>query len=143
VATLFDGAGASSPATLRQLSDAADPQTRTFEARYVLSGGATQAPLGATVTITLPGAGAATMQAPLSALYNPGGGPGVWIVDPRTSTVSFRRVRLGGIGEETATVIDGLHPGDRFVALGAHLLRSGERVRVAPRPMLALTDVAR
>jgi multidrug efflux pump subunit AcrA (membrane-fusion protein) len=77
------------------------------------------------------------MQAPLSAVYDPGGGPGVWIVDPRTTTVSFRRVRLGGIGEETATVIDGLQPGDRFVSLGAHLLRSGERVRVAAGPALA------
>jgi RND family efflux transporter MFP subunit len=143
VAKLFGGSGASGSATLRQLSDAADPQTRTYEARYMLSGDPAQAPLGATVTITLPGAVAATMQAPLSAVYDPGGGPGVWIVDPRTSTVSFRRVRLGGIGEETVSVVDGLHPGDRVVALGAHLLRSGERVRVAATSMFALTGVAR
>ena len=40
---------------LRQLSDAADPQTRTFEARYVLEGAAANAPLGATVTVHLSG----------------------------------------------------------------------------------------
>jgi len=143
-ATVFGSAGAAGQATLRQLSDAADPQTRTFEARYVLSGAAAQAPLGATVTIRVsdPHAAAAA-QAPLGAIYDPGGGPGVWIIDPRTSTVSFRRVRLGGIGEETASVIDGLHPGDRFVALGAHLLRSGEQVRVAATPMFALAGAAR
>jgi len=41
------------PARLRQLSDAADPLTRTFEARYVLEGAAARAPLGATVTVYL------------------------------------------------------------------------------------------
>jgi multidrug efflux pump subunit AcrA (membrane-fusion protein) len=41
-------------ATLRQLSDSADPQTRTYEARYVLDGEAASAPLGATVTIGWP-----------------------------------------------------------------------------------------
>src|SRR5881397_3678566 len=39
-------------ARLRQLSDAADPASRTFEARYVLEGEAASAPLGSTVTIT-------------------------------------------------------------------------------------------
>jgi RND family efflux transporter MFP subunit len=34
------------PVRLRQLSNAADPQTRTFEARYVLDGAAANAPLG-------------------------------------------------------------------------------------------------
>src|SRR5258708_38479213 len=38
-------------AHLRQLSDAADSLTRTFEARYVLDGEGAQAPLGATVTL--------------------------------------------------------------------------------------------
>src|SRR5438093_837758 len=40
-------------ARLRQLSDAADPASRTFEARYVLEGEAASAPLGSTFTITL------------------------------------------------------------------------------------------
>ena len=43
-------------ATLRQLSDTADPRTRTFEARYVLQGALADAPLGATVTIEIPDA---------------------------------------------------------------------------------------
>ena len=42
-----------SPARLRQLSDAADPATRTYEARYVLDGEAARAPLGATVTLSV------------------------------------------------------------------------------------------
>ncbi len=48
------------------------------------------------------------------------------------SKVAFRPVRLGGVGEETAAIVSGLQPGDRFVAMGAHLLRAGEQVRAEP-----------
>lgn len=51
-ATLY-GSTMRVPTRLRQLSDAADPQTRTFEARYVLEGADANAPLGATVTVHL------------------------------------------------------------------------------------------
>src|SRR6184192_4953828 len=70
-------------ARLRQLSDAADPASRTFEARYVLEGEAASAPLGSTVTITLvtkQTLGSQCVQLPVAALYDRGSGPGVWIV---------------------------------------------------------------
>ncbi|MGC1303768.1 MAG: efflux RND transporter periplasmic adaptor subunit, partial [Caulobacteraceae bacterium] len=97
-----------------------------------------------TVSIMLPDAHApaAATQAPLSALYDQGAGPGVWIIDPRTSTVSFRRVQVAALGEESATIVQGLQPGDRFVAMGAHLLRPGEQVRVATAS-IALAGAAR
>lgn len=123
------GNDAAAPARLRQISDAADPRTRTFEARYVLDGALASAPLGATVTIALPGATKTGGRAvPLGALYDSGKGPGVWIVDAKTSTVSWRAVQLAAVGEETATVAAGLAAGERFVALGAHMLHQGERV---------------
>src|SRR6185437_16026960 len=74
-ATLFGGSGASVPATLRQLSDTADPRTRTFEARYVLQGALADAPLGATVTIELPDARSSVqggLQVPIGALLDTG-----------------------------------------------------------------------
>src|SRR5439155_912904 len=46
-ATLY-GSGLTGPAKLRQLSDAANRQTRTFEARYVLEDRLAVAPLGST-----------------------------------------------------------------------------------------------
>src|SRR5688572_24581358 len=52
-ATLY-GSGLTAPAKLRQLSDAANRQTRTFEARYVLEGRLADAPLGATISIQIP-----------------------------------------------------------------------------------------
>lgn len=130
-AHLFNG-GAPATAHLRQLSDAADPQTRTFEARYVLEGGAAAAPLGSTVTIDLPGGReTAAMQIPLAAITDNGHGPGVWIVQGRDPAVLWRPVTLAGIGDETATVAAGLAAGERFVALGAHMLHQGEKVRIA------------
>jgi hypothetical protein len=39
-------------------------------------------------------------------------------------------VRLAAIGAETATITSGLTGGERFVALGAHMLHQGQRVRV-------------
>ncbi|RUN78335.1 efflux RND transporter periplasmic adaptor subunit [Sphingomonas sp. TF3] len=122
-----------SNAQLRQLSNAADPLTRTYEARYVLSGAAGSAPLGSTVTVDLAERTAAkAMQVPLSALYDSGHGPGVWIiVAGKQPSVHWRAVQVGSIGEESATITGGLNPGDQFVALGAHLLHEGAAVRLA------------
>ena len=120
-----------STARLRQLSDAADPQTRTYEARYVLDGDAAAAPLGATVTIRLTSQAAQPeVQVPLGAVLDDGGKTGVWLLDSATSTVHFRPVKILRVSSETA-VVSGLSSGDRVVSLGAHLLQEGARVRTA------------
>lgn len=124
--------GLAGQARLRQLSNAADPTTRTFEARFVLTGAPASAPLGSTVTVSLAApVQQAAVSVPLGALYDRGRGPGVWIVNGKDSPkVSWRPVQLATIGEETAAVSAGLRRGERFVALGAHLLRQGQAVRV-------------
>jgi len=130
-ATLYGKTG-SVEARLRQLSDAADPATRTFEARYVLGGADAKAPLGATVTIQLPNQGnTGSLQVPIAALTDRGKGPGVWVLNKKSSTVSFRPVKILRMGEEDASLSDGVKPGDQIVALGAHLLSDGQQVRVA------------
>lgn len=125
--------GLDGTARLRQLSDAADPATRTFEARFVLAGAPANAPLGSTVAIGLetPRRGE-TISVPLGAIYDRGRGPGVWVIGRgRNPNVSWRPVRLAALGEETAAVAAGLRRGERFVALGAHMLRQGQPVRIA------------
>ena len=51
---------------------------------------------------------------------------------PLGSTVSirvaWRAVQVAGLGDEAAAVIGDIEPGDRIVALGAHLLHEGESV---------------
>lgn len=129
-ASLFRGT--TSVARLRQLSDAADPQTRTYEARYVLDGAAASAPLGSTVTLQLAASGdaPAALEVPLGALHDPGSGPGVWVLDTK-DRVHWRTVKVAALGAETARLAGGLRTGERFVSLGAHLLREGEQVRTA------------
>ncbi|KAA3448133.1 efflux RND transporter periplasmic adaptor subunit [Mesorhizobium sp. SARCC-RB16n] len=130
-AALYGADGRQFTAHLRQLSDAADPQTRTYEARYVLDGEAAVAPLGATVTIRLASqASQPEVQVPLGAVLDDGKKTGVWVLDDATSTVHFQPVKLVRVSGEFA-VISGLSSSDQIVSLGAHLLQEGARVRTA------------
>lgn len=134
-ASLYGGSKRGSIAHLRQLSDAADPQTRTYEARYVLEGEVATAPLGATVTVrvasqtSLPG-----VEVPLGALFDDGKNTGVWVLDRTTSTVHFRAVKLIQLTSEMA-MISGLNAGAPIVSLGAHLLHEGAQVRTVTSEM--------
>jgi len=120
------------PARLRQLSDAADPLTRTFEARYVLDGAAASAPLGATVTVYLNEPEQAdALSVPLGAIDDEGRGPGVWLLDRPSSSVSYRLVSLIRLDGERAIVSGGIHIGDPIIAVGGHFLHEKQRVQVA------------
>jgi len=130
-ASVYGDDGRRYTAQLRQLSDSADTQTRTYEARYVLGGAAAAAPLGATVTIRIASqARQLEVQVPLAAVLDDGERTGVWVLDGATSTVRFQPVKLVRVTSETA-VVSGLSSGDPVVSLGAHLLRDGARVRIA------------
>src|SRR5437016_10758872 len=134
-ATLY-GSTTRVPVRLRQLSGAADLQTRTFEARYVLEGPA-NAPLGATVTVHLSGHGKTdTLQVPVASIVDQGKGPGIWLLNASTSTVTFQPVQVRQLGEELAIISGNLHPGQQVVALGVHLLHDGQRVRVETKAEL-------
>ena len=133
-ATLFGKEDETVAATLRQLSDAADRQTRTFEARYVLQGDLAKAPLGSTVTIQIASEeyrAEDSLQVPIGALFDAGKGPGVWVIQGEPAKVSWRPVEVQHLNDDSARVSGPIQRGDRVVALGAHLLREGEQVRIA------------
>lgn len=133
-ATLFGNDTQSVPARLRQLSDLADPLTRTFEARYVLGGALAEASLGTTVTVRLAPVSAAAPQSleiPIAALLDAGKGPGVWVVEGEPPRVAWRPVSVVRMDEEHAYIGGQIAQGERIVSLGAHLLREGQPVRVA------------
>jgi hypothetical protein len=130
-ATLY-GSGLTGPAKLRQLSDAANRQSRTFEARYVLEGRLAEAPLGSTISMHISdGRSVPGLQVPLGAIFDPGKGPGVWLVEGKPPQVAWRAVQISGLSDEAASVVGDFNPGDRVVALGAQLLHEGEHVRLA------------
>lgn len=132
-ATLYGKRQPAVTATLRQLSDAADRVTRTFEARYVLEGALADAPLGATVTVAIeiPDSTASTppLQVPIGALFDPGAGPGVWVVEGQPAKTVWRSVQVLGLLDDLAHVKGDIKVGEQVVSLGAHLLHEGEIVR--------------
>ncbi len=145
-ATLFGNGDVRVQATLRQLSDTADPRTRTFEARYVLQGALADAPLGATVTVQIPDArspGQGGLQVPIGALLDAGKGPGVWVVSGEPAKVSWRPVTVERLDDDSARVAGALTQGERVVALGAQLLREGEQVRVTGQAVAMTPEGAR
>jgi RND family efflux transporter MFP subunit len=122
-------------ASLRQLSGAADPLTRTYEAKYVLEGALASAPLGATVTVRIhvkqEGARHG-IQVPIGAVFDQGKGPGVWVVTGNPAHVTWRSVHVLGLTDAAALLApaqEGLATGDQVVALGAQLLHDGEKIR--------------
>lgn len=140
VAKLYADQGQTFPAQLRELSAMADPLTRTYQARYTLSGAGEKAPLGATVTVHLDeekAEGAAVRyEIPIGALYDGGAGPSVWVVkkDSETATLSRQAVEVAKLGSETALISKGLTSGEQILALGAHLVKEGEPVKILADP---------
>jgi RND family efflux transporter MFP subunit len=144
-ARLFGNQTASVAAHLRQLSQVADRQTRTFDARYVLEGDLANAPLGATITLQIPASqdGHASWQVPLGALHDAGNGPGVWLVAGEPATVRWVPVLIEQIDSEQARVSGVLETGERIVALGAHLLHQGQTVRIERQPAVVAIEGTR
>jgi RND family efflux transporter MFP subunit len=141
-ATLFGQEGVTVSTRLRQLSDAADRATRTFEARYVLEGALAGAPLGTTVTIEVPdehSTGQRGLQVPIGSLFDAGKGPGVWVIQGEPSRVTWRPVTVQHLDDDGARITGEIQQGDEIVALGAHLLREGESVRVAGQALAGAT----
>ena len=132
-ATLYGVQNQSVNARLRVLSDAADPVTRTFEARYVLAGRLANAPLGATVTLNIANQASTreVLQVPIAALIDRGKGPGVWVIAGQPSRVAWRAVTVLRLSDDMAKVTSGIAVGEQVVALGTHLLHDGETIRVA------------
>src|SRR6266581_4327138 len=77
------------------------------------------------------GRSAHALRVPMGAIFDPGKGPGVWLVQGETLRVTWRAVQIAGLSGEAASVVGNLEAGDRVVALGAHLLHEGEHVRLA------------
>lgn len=138
IANLYADPDQTFPAQLRELSAVADPHTRTYQARYTLSGAGENAPLGATVTVHLDGEktnGAMQLyEIPIGALYDGGAGTSVWVIHPDTSIVSRQSVEVAKLGSETALISKGLKPGEQILALGAHLVTEGEQVKILADP---------
>lgn len=141
IATLYGKESRPSIAKLRQLSESADPLTRTYEARFTLGNEIEDARLGSTVNIQIKQDDAPQNDyfvLPLGAIFDAGKEPGVWLIDAKSSSVNWRAVKLISVGEETAIVEGRFNETDQVVALGAHLLRQGAKVRILGTPKTSI-----
>ncbi|STV75096.1 Co/Zn/Cd efflux system membrane fusion protein [Klebsiella michiganensis] len=63
----------------------------------------------------------------------------VWRISAQPARVAWQPVKVLSVGEEEAQVTGEVKPGEKIVALGAHLLHEGEAVRLAGQPDTART----
>jgi RND family efflux transporter MFP subunit len=117
------------PATLRELAPSADPASRTYLARFSIPNAGDKVQLGMTATVTITGRGSAVgTRLPLSALYDQGKGPAVWVVGV-DGRLNLRPVEVASYEARDVVVSRGLNEGERVVTLGVQKLDAGQRVR--------------
>lgn len=117
------------PATVREVSAAADPTTRTFLVKADV--GRTPVRLGQTASIRIaePRRDDA-IRLPLAAVVEAKGQSVVWLLDTATMKVRQQPVQVGGADGNLVLIAAGLKPGDRVVTAGTHVLTPGQQVRL-------------
>ncbi|MBB4285705.1 efflux RND transporter periplasmic adaptor subunit [Roseospira goensis] len=118
-------------ARLRELAPAADPLTRTYDARFSILDPDPNVRLGMTVTVTVrANDGGPVARLPLAALRDDGDGPAVFVVDRAAGTLSRQPVAVVAYEGEAAVLGGGVATGDWVVALGTQKLDAAQTVRV-------------
>ena len=115
---------------VREVGPQADAVTRTFEVRVGLIDPPPEMLLGATVTGEMRTVAARVIDIPASALTRFNSQPGVWVVDPKTLTVSPRNVEVARFDPATVAVSGGLSDGEVVVTAGVQALHEGQKVRL-------------
>lgn len=127
---LWSDTGHRYAARLRELSPSADPMTRTYPARFTVVEPPDFIGIGMTATLTLARPDAELLaEVPLSAIFQQGTQPAVWVVDKATSTVTLRPVTISRWRDETALIASGVENGEVVAAAGVHKLEPGQKVK--------------
>jgi multidrug efflux pump subunit AcrA (membrane-fusion protein) len=125
--TLINGFEAPLRLQLREVAGAADPLTRTWQARYSLVDPVEVPRLGSVVKVLLDVDHGQLLEVPIGAINERGQGPQVWLIDD--GRVRPMPVVLVAIDAEMAQILAELPPDARVVAVGTHLLEPGMPVR--------------
>jgi multidrug efflux pump subunit AcrA (membrane-fusion protein) len=127
---LWSDTGRKYAAKLRELSPSADPMTRTYPARFTVVDQPSFIGIGMTASLILARPDPELLaEVPLSAIFQQGKEPAVWVVDKATSTVSLRPVTISRWRDETALIASGVQTGDVVAAAGVHKLEPGQKIR--------------
>jgi RND family efflux transporter MFP subunit len=117
-------------AKLRELAPAADAATRTYLAKFSIPDATNEVKLGMTATLTLSDPSTLRVaRVPLSAIYNQGEGPAVFVTDDK-GYVELKPVTVTGYETRDAIISGGVDEGANVVAIGVHKLDVGQKVRI-------------
>ena len=127
---LWSDPGHRHAARLRELSPSADPMTRTYPARFSVIDPPEFIGLGMTATLAFerPDA-AAVAEVPLSAIFQRGTQPAVWVVDKESGAVTLRPVTIARWRDDTAAIASGVKEGEMIATAGVHKLEAGQKVK--------------
>jgi RND family efflux transporter MFP subunit len=131
IATLLSNPAVVAEGVVREISPVADPATRTFQVKVTLKDPPEQMRFGGSVVGRLKTATTAVVSLPGSSLFDKGGRPAVWVVDPATSAVLLKPVTVARYETDRVIVADGLAKGDVIVTAGVNRLRENQKVRLA------------
>jgi multidrug efflux system membrane fusion protein len=130
---LWGASNDSFAATIREISAAADPVTRTFLVKADVGSAAVRLGQTATVLVEAPQTAGVT-KLPLSALKEEQGRSVVYLVDRESMTVRTQPVQIAGADGNEAVIAGGLQPGQTVVTAGVHVLNAGQKVRLYAEP---------
>lgn len=118
-------------AKLRELAPSADAATRTYLARFSMPDAGDAVQLGMTATLTLSDpASERVARLPLSALFNQGEGPSLYVADSNTGAITLKRVAVKAIERNDILISSGVDEGASVVALGVQKLDPAQKVKV-------------
>jgi RND family efflux transporter MFP subunit len=115
---------------VREVSPEADPTTRTFQVKVGIIDPPQTMQLGATVTGSIKLSAPPGVNVPPSALTEADGRPAVWVVDPKSQTVSLRNVDVARYDPANVVVAAGLDADEVVVTAGVQTLHPGQKVRL-------------
>jgi RND family efflux transporter MFP subunit len=117
-------------ARLRELSPSADATTRTYPARFTVLEPPAFIGLGMTATLAFDRADRQPFaEVPLSAIFQRGTQPAVWVVDRTSGAVELRPVVVARWRDDTALLASGVKDGELVATAGVHKLEPGEKVK--------------
>lgn len=115
---------------IREVSPVADKVTRTYRVRISIKNPPPELQLGMTAsTIMITADSQVSTYIPLSAIYQAGDIPAVWII--KDGAVSLRQVKVGLVRDGQIEIVEGLTEGEVVVTAGVHKLSEGKKVRVS------------
>ncbi|BCM17035.1 efflux RND transporter periplasmic adaptor subunit [Mesorhizobium sp. J8] len=117
-------------AKLREVAPQSEGATRTRRVRLTLVNPPSSFRLGSTITATRMTKVNPTIELPISALLEKDGSDKVWVVDPQSSSVSAREIKVASKSGGSFTVAEGLEARMRVVTAGVHSLSEGQKVKV-------------